>query len=248
MVIIVTPATALTVKPTGSPATARAERTVFIKSLHDEVNDEDADFAQLESPGMARTPAADEANSAAGHVGLLRQLSRAAEADRLRAISHLVMGVAHELNTPLEIISHAAELVARDGNDEVREAAALIRNNVTRASRLIRRLRSLSVDNSADALQPVDVVSAVTDAIVLHRRTSVVDTELDVRVIDQLDHAEGDTRWHGYPLYLTDVLLSLLSNAEHHAYHDAGGPVEIVLARHGDRLHVTVADRGTGIP
>ena len=43
-----------------------------------------------------------------------QRLSRGAEADRLRAVSHLVMGVAHELNTPLEIINQAAELVARD--------------------------------------------------------------------------------------------------------------------------------------
>ena len=54
--------------------------------------------------------------------------------------------------------------------------------------------------------------------------------------------------WYGYPVYFTQVLLNLLSNAEHHAYRDAGGPVDIVLERRSDRLHVTVADRGMGIP
>ena len=176
-----------------------------------------------------------------------QRLAREAAADRLRAVSHLVMGVAHELNTPLEIIRQAAEVVARDGNDEVREAVALICANVTRASRLIRQCRSLSVTETPDDLQPVDVASAVADAVRLYRRTGARESLLDVRVVDRLGNADGNARWQGYPQYLAQVLLNLLTNAEQHGYRDAGGRVEIVCERRGDRLRVTVEDFGTGI-
>jgi signal transduction histidine kinase len=216
------------------------------------VESEGADFAPIE-PVLTRVMiAAGEAYAAACQLRLLtlqqQRLSREAEAERLRATSHLVMGVAHELNTPLEIISQAAELVARDGNDDIREAAQLISSNVTRASQLIRRFRGLSVGETDDAIQPVDVADTVADAIVLFRRTSVHEPKLDIHVLDEVGHAEGDTRWQGYPLYFTHVLVNLLSNAEHHAYRDAGGPVDIVLERRDDRLNVTVADHGVGIP
>ena len=220
-------------------------------ALQKVLDGEGADFAPLEPVLTRMMIAAGEAYSAAYQARLLalqeQRLSREAEADRLRAVSHLVMGVAHELNTPLEIISQAAELMAHDGNDDIRDAARLIRTNASRASRLIRQFRGLSVSETRDAIQSVDVASAVADAIALYR-TSVLDPKLDVTVIDQLGHAEGDTQWQGYPLYFTHVLANLLSNAEHHAYRNAGGPVDIVLERRGDRLHVTVADRGIGIP
>jgi signal transduction histidine kinase len=214
-------------------------------ALQTVVESEGGDFTPLE-PILTRVMiAAGEAYTAACQ---LRLGALQAEADRLRATSHLVMGVAHELNTPLEIISQAAELVARDGNDDIREAAQLIRSNVTRASNLIRQFRGLSAGETAEAMRAVDVGGAVAEAIVLYRRTSGPDSKLDVNVVDQLIQADGDAAWYGYPLYFTQVLLNLLSNAEHHAYRDAGGPVEIVLERRDDRLHVTVADRGVGIP
>jgi len=219
-------------------------------ALQKVLDSEGANFAQLEPVLTRMMIAAGEAYSAAYQARLLalqeQRLSREAEADRLRAVSHLVMGVAHELNTPLEVISQAAELMARDGNNDMRDAAMLIRTNASRASRLIRQFRGLSVGETPDAMQSVDVVGAVDDAIALYR-TSALDPKLDVNVVDQLGHAGGDRQWQGYPLYFTHVLANLLSNAEHHAYRDAGGPVDIVLARRGDRLNVTVADRGVGI-
>ena len=220
-------------------------------ALQKVLDSEGADFAQIEPVLTRMMIAAGEAYSSAYQARLLalqeQRLSREAETDRLRAVSHLVMGVAHELNTPLEVISQAAELMAQDGNDDMRDAAMLIRTNASRASRLIRQFRSLSVGETPDAIRSVDVVGAVDDAIALYR-TSVLDPKLDVNVVDELGRAGGDTQWHGHPLYFTHVLVNLLSNAEHHAYGDAGGPVDIVLARRDDRLIVTVADRGIGIP
>lgn len=176
-----------------------------------------------------------------------QRLTCEAEAARLRALSHLVMGVAHELNTPLEVINQACELAARDGNDDMREAVRLIRHNVTRAGELIRRFRGLSVSEIADQIQLVDVAGAVTDAIAMYR-ASTLEPKLQIIVVDRLDGAaDGAGPWQGHRLYFTHVLVNLLANAEHHAYRDAGGLVEIVLARRDNRLLVTVSDQGVGI-
>jgi signal transduction histidine kinase len=226
--------------------------TYLIKpALQQVVASEGADFAPLEPILTRLVIAAGEAYLAACqlrlHEAQEQRLSSEAEAHRLRATSHLVIGVAHELNTPLEVISKAAELAARDGDDDMREAAQLIRSNVARAGHLIRQFRGLSVGHAADVVQWVDVAAAVAE-VVARYRTTVLHSKLEIHVVDQLVHAEGDASWYGYPVYFTQVLLNLLSNAEHHAYRDAGGPVDIVLERRSDRLHVTVADRGIGIP
>lgn len=220
-------------------------------ALQKVLDKEGVDFARVEPVLTRMMIAAGEAYSAAYQGRMLalqeQRLSREAEADRLRAVSHLVMGVAHELNTPLEVISQAAELMARDAEADIRDAAMLIRTNASRAARLIRQFRSLSVGEAPDAIQRVDVLGVVDDAIALYR-TSILEPKLDIDVVDRLGNAESDRHWHGHRLFLTHALVNLLSNAEHHAYRDAGGPVDIVVARRDDRLIVTVIDRGVGIP
>lgn len=62
-------------------------------------------------------------------------------ADRLNVIGTLAAGVAHEIGTPLNVISGSAELIVRAKNEaEIRSMAGVIRDQTDRISAIIRHL------------------------------------------------------------------------------------------------------------
>jgi signal transduction histidine kinase len=189
------------------------------------------------------------------------------EIARHRSLSQMVAGVAHEINTPLGIINTAADVIvqtlgadvlailAHDAGtvsvgEDLQEAARLIQANAARAHKLIETFKSLSVQQVQVAREQVDLPTLVEDTVHLfsinaRRARLAIDLQLQVH---------GDERlWDGYPGYLSQILLNLLSNIERYAYPDGvGGKVEISVAM--DHEHpppcflLTVRDVGRGIP
>lgn len=180
-------------------------------------------------------------------------------AGRYRMLAQLVAGVAHEINTPLGIITTAASILAQDLADlvsdagpisgpieDAMEAAELISTNLTRASRLVERFKSLSTSQAITVVEEVDLPTVVDDVLALYgpkARTA----HLSIEVRDE--RHEPEKPWVGNPGSLAEALLNLLSNVERYAYPgQAGGRVEIVLAGDNGHLDVTVRDFGRGIP
>jgi len=180
-------------------------------------------------------------------------------AGRYRMLAQLVAGVAHEINTPLGIITTAAGVLAQDLSslicdagpitgpiEDAMEAAALISTNLTRATRLVERFKSLSTSQAITVEEDVDLTAVVDDVLALYgpkARTA----HLSIEVRDERKHPERP--WVGNPGSLAEALLNLLSNVERYAYPgQAGGRVEIVLAGDNGQLDVTVRDFGRGIP
>jgi len=187
------------------------------------------------------------------------------EIERHRALSQMVAGVAHELNTPLGLAHASADLIERRCGTgalaecargdptagavltDVAEACGLLRRNVTRAHALVESFKRLSVRQLSDGEERVDVATVVRDAVELFG-PSARDAGLDVRIEDRRDGRAAE--WTGSPGQLTQVLFNLLSNAERYAY-DAGGSVEIVIADSeldgAPAVELTVRDFGRGI-
>ena len=65
------------------------------------------------------------ATEASGKLAAVEQLRHA---DRLTTVGKLAAGIAHELGTPLNVVTGRAQLIARDrrANDEERQHAAII--------------------------------------------------------------------------------------------------------------------------
>jgi len=193
-----------------------------------------------------------------------RELETQAELERHRALSQLVAGVAHELGTPLGIANTAAGIIEsrvsslREGADasaaaeraigDVLEGSALLRSSLERAHRLVQSFKKVSVQQTADRLETVDIVATVQDVVELYRIEGKR-AGMAIEVISEVDG--GGSRWTGYPGRLGQVLLNLLTNAERYAYPSGGGLVEVVIAASagpGDGFAVTVRDHGQGIP
>jgi signal transduction histidine kinase len=171
------------------------------------------------------------------------------ELARHRALTEMVAGVAHEINTPLGIVRTAASLlrnrVASGNLDDVAEASALIERNIERAHRLVEDFKKLSVSQISDTLESLDLVAVVEEVVELFS-ISARQAGLKVVVRNQLAGPEEHI-WIGYRGRLSQVLLNLLTNVQRYAYPEGtGGEVEIVIAADSGFV-LTVRDFGGGI-
>ncbi|MGH9788027.1 MAG: sensor histidine kinase, partial [Candidatus Acidiferrales bacterium] len=164
------------------------------------------------------------------------------QAEKLSSIGLLAAGVAHEVNTPLAVISNYAQMLSKQlSSDDPR--ASLIEKIVKqtfRASEIISGLLNFSRTGPAE-LGEVQLNRIVSDSLALlepqFRSTQIaVETALD----DNLPPVYGDAG------KLQQVLVNLLSNAR-----DAmpqGGRLAVRTRADNSRVRVEVADTGIGIP
>jgi len=174
------------------------------------------------------------------------------EINRLRSMGEMIAGLAHEINTPLGIVNHAASIIAQrinseaaDAKDDIREASKLIQDGVRRADKLVKTFKNLSASQVSDSKTTVSIRALIDECITLYAlkaRTS----HLKISVVDQL--AQGDGQWEGYRGHFSQIMLNLLTNADRYAYPEGhGGEVRIVLGSDPGAYLVTVQDFGRGI-
>lgn len=197
---------------------------------------------------------------------LMNQRTMAAEMEieRQRALTQMVAGVAHELNTPLGVINTAVSIIERELGNEVfeklaadpdasqvvedfQEALGLIKGNVQRAHLLVQDFKKVSVSQLTDVKEPMSLSEAVREIINLakaHFRQS----GLKIEIKDSLSLTEQT--WEGYRGYLSQILLNFLQNIQRYAYPDQeGGLAEIYIRTVGpDRFSISVKDYGKGMP
>lgn len=189
-------------------------------------------------------------------------LRKKMEKERQRALTQMVVGMAHEVNTPMGVVRTAASFVTENlTNDsiasiardeagqsalrDVQEAAALIEKNVARIANLVQTFRGMSVSQLTDTRENVDLPALVGEIVGLFK-IGTRETILDVEVRDRIP--AGEREWTGFPGHLSQVLVNLLTNVERYAYPDGGrGKVEINLSVDGENFEIAVRDFGRGI-
>ena len=189
-----------------------------------------------------------------------------AELDRHQSIAQMVAGVAHEINTPLGIVNHAASIITEEVNtntiediakdedaEEVLEGIALagqlIQDNITRANKLITSFKNLSVRQIVDQKEEIRISEIIEDVLRLYGLKAQA-SNLDLQFDNQL--GEGDV-WDGYAGPLSQILLNILSNADRYAYPEGkGGRLEVRLSDAGTSNQkydyaISLKDHGVGI-
>ena len=170
-------------------------------------------------------------------VELEAQLS---QSDKLSSIGLLAAGVAHEVNTPLAVISSYAQMLSKQVQGDKPKSALLekITRQTFRASEIVNNLLNFS-RTSGTEFTDVDVNKVITDTLALldHQfRTS--------RIKVQGELGPQLPRINGNPGRLQQVFLNLFLNAK-----DAmleGGTLRIATSN-GDGVSVVVSDTGAGI-
>ncbi|MCL4818109.1 MAG: cyclic nucleotide-binding domain-containing protein [Vicinamibacteria bacterium] len=186
-----------------------------------------------------------------------RMLAAESELARHRALSQMVAGVAHELNTPLGVAVTAGSVLRRElsepalaGSAEARsalegalDALGLLERNLERAHRLVDSFKKVSVAHASEREEEFDVAHAIRDAIEVFRPVAKAE-KLDVR----FTAPEGSHPAFGRPGLLIQALTNLLTNAARYAYPGGtGGVVDVSLSREASGYRIAVRDRGVGI-
>jgi signal transduction histidine kinase len=170
-------------------------------------------------------------------VELEHQLS---QSDKLSSIGLLAAGVAHEVNTPLAVISSYAQMLSKQVQGDPQKSTLLekITRQTFRASEIVNNLLNFSRTSGAEFAE-VDVNRVIFDTLSLLEHQFKTGR---IRVQDEL--AAHLPPIQGNAGRLQQVFLNLFLNAKD-AMPD-GGTLRITTSN-GDGVSVSVSDSGSGI-
>lgn len=163
-----------------------------------------------------------------------------AQADKLSSIGLLAAGVAHEINTPLAVISSYSQMLSKQLKGDARLSPVLdkIIQQSFRAAEIANGLLNFSRTSTTE-FRPTDLNQVIHDTLSLleHQfKTARIEVEVDL--------AEALPQIHGNTGKLQQVFLNLLLNAK-----DAmpgGGHLRVSTVANG-HVEAIITDSGSGI-
>ena len=171
--------------------------------------------------------------------------ARARELSRLK--SDFVANVSHELKTPLALIrlfAETLELGRVPSEDKARQYHRIINKESRRLTQLINNILDFSrieAGRKEYRFQPGDVGAVVRDVIDAYRfPIEQQGFSLELEIADDLPELQID------PEALSQALLNLVNNAIKYSHEDKR--IRVGARRDGERVLVSVADSGIGIP
>jgi signal transduction histidine kinase len=173
--------------------------------------------------------------------------------ERLASVGQLAAGLAHELGTPLNIISGRAEYLSRRDRsaDEIKDNLEVIRSQSDRIASIVRRLLEFARRKEPN-LRPIDMPAFLNNIYhMLEHQLQAKHIQVEFEAPRSLPILQAD------PDLLQQVFLNLYSNALH-ALPDGGLiHIGVEITDEGDRLprfkngaarmRITFEDNGAGI-
>jgi PAS domain S-box-containing protein len=163
-----------------------------------------------------------------------------AQADKLSSIGLLAAGVAHEINTPLAVISSYAQMLSKQLRGDARLGPVLdkITQQSFRAAEIANGLLNFSRTSTTE-FRETNLNQVIRDTL------SLLEHQFKTaQIIVDLDLAEDLPPIHGNPGKLQQVFLNLLLNAKEAM--PGGGRLRVVTLADG-HVEAIVNDSGSGI-
>ena len=199
----------------------------------------------------------------APHEEIVRRMERleqeVRQSEKLKAISTLAAGMAHEIKNPLCAIKTFAEFLPEKGMDPEfqQKFQRIVTKEVDKIDRIVRQVLSFAKPD-APQLRPVQLSRVLDETI------DLLSSETVSRRITVERHYDGADTVQADPEQLRQVFLNLFLNSleamNGHAYlprqegdHEEsrrrqGGQLSISTKQDGSNLTVSISDTGCGIP
>ncbi|MCG9595475.1 ATP-binding protein [Vibrio sp. Isolate25] len=187
------------------------------------------------------------------------------EAEKMSALTGMVVGVAHELNTPLGI-SVTSLSVLSEQLDEVakkfvqktittedlnrfltvaNECVEMVVNNVERSVDLVSKLKQINQKMTTEEPKLVDLKQMIIDAV-LHVNETLLDKSIDVDI-----QCDESLQVFLPPISLQCVIEELLNNSALHGFNGEGLSHERVIIVNAKeingKINIVIEDNGVGI-
>ncbi|NER49354.1 MAG: GAF domain-containing sensor histidine kinase [Symploca sp. SIO1A3] len=185
------------------------------------------------------------------------------ESEKMVALGSLVLGVAHEINTPIGIGVTAASLLAEKTTaffetyqsgklkrsqlekflDTVMQSSGMLLSNLNRAADLIQSFKQVGVDQSTEDRRSFQLKQYVAEILIcLKPKLKTTQHQVKIRGDESLTL---DT----YPGALSQIITNLVMNSLHHAYlPEDSGVLVFDLKQEDKQVLIEYADDGQGIP
>lgn len=162
------------------------------------------------------------------------------QAEKMSSIGLLAAGVAHEVNTPLAVISSYAQMLQKQLTGDEKKAALLekITRQTFRASEIVNGLLNFS-RTSGGEFTDVDLNKIIQETLtLLEHQFKTSHVKVEANLLPTLPTINGNAG------KLQQVFLNLFLNAKDAM--NGGGTLRVNTAN-GDGVRVTVSDSGSGI-
>lgn len=175
-----------------------------------------------------------------GRVELEAQLM---QAEKLSSIGLLAAGVAHEVNTPLAVISSYTQMLRKQVTDDARLSMVLekITQQTFRASEIVNGLLNFSRKTSSEFI-PVDLNAVIRDtASLLEHQLRTARVTVETELGQSLPCVDGS------PGKLQQVMLNMMLNAKDAMIQSSSAQLKVVTRSTPTHVTVSISDRGSGI-
>ena len=166
--------------------------------------------------------------------------SQLAQADKLSSIGLLAAGVAHEINTPLAVISSYAQMLSKQLKGDQRLGPVLdkITQQSFRAAEIANGLLNFSRTSTTE-FRETNLNQVIRDTLsLLEHQFKTAQVNVDLALVEELPFINGN------PGKLQQVFLNLLLNAKEAM--PEGGRLSVATLFNG-HVEAVITDSGTGI-
>jgi len=173
--------------------------------------------------------------------------SQLTQAEKLSSIGLLAAGVAHEVNTPLAVISSYTQMLAKqmrpmmEQNDRIAPVLEKITQQTFRASEIVNGLLNFSRTGGSE-FASVDMNQLLRDTLtLLEHQFKTAKIGVDYELDEQLPRIQGNEG------KLQQVVLNLLLNARDAMHGTPNARMRIATEQSAGRIWVVIQDFGGGI-
>ena len=172
--------------------------------------------------------------------------------EKLSSLGLLAAGVAHEINNPMAYVTMNVHTLLEDLGelppdkipDELRvyvdELLPSTIDGIQRVNTIVRDLQQFA-RGDVDAETDFDLNAEIAAA------ARISNNQVRGRAVLELALAELPPI-HGHPRQITQVMVNLIVNAAHAIGDRGNGTIRVASRRHDDRVVITIADNGSGMP
>jgi PAS domain S-box-containing protein len=165
------------------------------------------------------------------------------QSEKLSSIGLLAAGVAHEVNTPLAVISSYTQMLTKQLRDDTRLAPVLekITQQTFRASEIVNGLLNFSRTSGAE-FTAIDLNALVHDTLVLlEHQLKTAQVRVETNLSPSLPAMNGNQG------KLQQVVLNLLLNARDAMHGTSDATLRISTEMQNNRILLRIKDSGAGI-